>query len=115
MSEGNDQDAAKGRLSLRPAGRVEAGRPVDARTVRQGVSHGRFTVGQVEVRKNRSPTPLPVVPPPSAAAGAPNRSPNVAAKQPAGAGRALTANELAVRQRVLQGQQGENARGAAEG
>jgi translation initiation factor IF-2 len=114
MSEGNDQDAAKGRLSLRPAGRLEAGRTVDAGSVRQSFSHGRSKVVQVEVRKKRSPTPLPVVPPPSAAAGAPSRSPNVAAKQPAGAGRALTANELAVRQRVLQEQQRENARREAE-
>ena len=30
MSEGNDQDAGKVRLSLRPAGRMELGRTVDA-------------------------------------------------------------------------------------
>ena len=30
MSEGNDQDAGKARLSLRPAGRMELGRTVDA-------------------------------------------------------------------------------------
>ncbi|HEY2133217.1 MAG TPA: translation initiation factor IF-2 [Acetobacteraceae bacterium] len=115
MSEGNDQDAAKGRLSLRPAGRMELGRTVDAGSVRQSFSHGRSKVVQVEVRKKRVPTPPPVVPPPSAAAGASMaRAPNVAAKPPAGAGRALTANELAVRQRVLQEQQRENARRDAE-
>ncbi len=54
MSEGNDQDAAKGRLSLRPAGRMEVGRTVDAGSVRQSFSHGRSKVVQVEVRKKRA-------------------------------------------------------------
>ncbi|HJS86335.1 MAG TPA: translation initiation factor IF-2 associated domain-containing protein, partial [Acetobacteraceae bacterium] len=53
MSEGNDQDASKGRLSLRPAGRLELGRTVDAGSVRQSFSHGRSKVVQVEVRKKR--------------------------------------------------------------
>jgi len=57
MSEGNDQDAGKGRLSLRPAGRMELGRTVDAGSVRQSFSHGRSKVVQVEVRKKRAPTP----------------------------------------------------------
>lgn len=35
MSEGKDQDQGKGRLSLRPAGRSEVGRTVDAGSVRQ--------------------------------------------------------------------------------
>src|SRR5579859_6001900 len=66
MSEGNDQDAAKGRLSLRPAGRLELGRTVDAGSVRQSFSHGRSKVVQVEVRKKRtshagSPAPGPAV------------------------------------------------------
>ena len=55
MSEGNDQDAGKGRLSLRPAGRLEVGRTVDAGSVRQSFSHGRTKVVQVEVRKKRAP------------------------------------------------------------
>ena len=54
MSDGNnDQDQAKGRLSLRPAGRLELGRTVDAGSVRQSFSHGRSKVVQVEVRKTR--------------------------------------------------------------
>lgn len=52
MSEGKDQDQGKGRLSLRPAGRSEVGRTVDAGSVRQSFSHGRSKVVQVEVRKN---------------------------------------------------------------
>jgi translation initiation factor IF-2 len=115
MSEGNDQDAAKGRLSLRPAGRMELGRTVDAGSVRQTFSHGRSKVVQVEVRKKRVGAPMPVPPPPPVVPGAPAaRAPNVAARPPVGAGRALTANELAVRQRVLQEQQRENAKREAE-
>ncbi len=44
MSDGNDTDTAKGRLSLRPAGRAEVGRTVDAGSVRQSFSHGRSKV-----------------------------------------------------------------------
>src|SRR6195952_5759263 len=107
MSESNDQDGGKGRLSLRPAGRLELGRTVDAPSVRQSFSHGRSKVVQVEVRKKRTQA----APTPSAAAGAPTPLPgNVAttARGPAptgrpapGVGRALTATELAARQRAL--------------
>ena len=121
MSEGNDQDG-KGRLSLRPAGRLELGRTVDAGSVRQSFSHGRSKVVQVEVRKKRAPAPGA---PPSAAAGAPMATPSgggaPAARAPApagrpapGAGRALTATELAARQRALVEQQREAARREAE-
>ena len=69
MSEGNEQDAGKGRLSLRPAGRLELGRTVDAGSVRQSFSHGRSKVVQVEVRKKRAPgAPEPVATPAPAAA-----------------------------------------------
>jgi len=120
MSEGNDQDAGKGRLSLRPAGRLELGRTVDAGSVRQSFSHGRSKVVQVEVRKKRAGAPLP----PSAAAGVPPPPPGNAApvaRAPAptgrpapGVGRALTATELAARQRALVEQQREAARREAE-
>ncbi|MBU6426171.1 MAG: translation initiation factor IF-2 associated domain-containing protein, partial [Rhodospirillales bacterium] len=65
MSDGNDQNETKGRLSLRPAARGEAGHTVDAGSVRQSFSHGRSKVVQVEVRKKRgvaaapAPTPAP--------------------------------------------------------
>ena len=114
MSEGNDQDAAKGRLSLRPAGTMGLGRTVDAGSVRQSFSHGRSKVVQVEVRKNRAPSPAkPATPLPSAAAGAPSSAtkpvPSVG-RPPSGAGRALTATELAARQRALVEQQREAVR-----
>jgi len=117
MSEGgNDQDAAKGRLSLRPAGRMELGRTVDAGSVRQSFSHGRSKVVQVEVRKKRAGAAAPALP--SAAAGAPSAvglapAANVA-RPPTGAGRALTATELASRQRALIEQQKDNVKREAE-
>jgi translation initiation factor IF-2 len=120
MSESNDQDGGKGRLSLRPAGRLELGRTVDAGSVRQSFSHGRSKVVQVEVRKKRAPLPTT----PSAAAGAPAPTPaggtpapraQVPGIRPApGAGRALTATEQAARQRALVEQQRDAAKRDAE-
>src|SRR5258708_20833410 len=120
MSEGNDQDSSKGRLSLRPAARLELGRTVDAGSVRQTFSHGRSKVVQVEVRKKRVATQAS----PASAAGAPSATPgNIAitarggapAARPApGTGRALTATELAARQRALVEQQRDSARRDAE-
>ena len=129
MSETNDQDPGKSRLSLRPAGRLELGRTVDAGSVRQSFSHGRSKVVQVEVRKKRAPTagapPTPTataVPgtttpdtPTSGAAAAPATRPATqAGRPPAGAGRALTQTELAARQRALVEQQRESAKRDAE-
>jgi translation initiation factor IF-2 len=62
MSDTNEQDAAKGRLSL-SRGRLELGKTVDAGSVRQSFSHGRSKVVQVEVVKKRVLTPPP--PPPA--------------------------------------------------
>jgi len=41
MSDINDTETGKGRLSLRPAARTDVGRTVDAGSVRQSFSHGR--------------------------------------------------------------------------
>ena len=119
MSEGNDQDPAKGRLSLRPAGRMELGRTVDAGSVRQSFSHGRSKVVQVEVRKKRSAAPAaPATPaanaPPAHGGQAPTRGAAAGGRPAAGAGRALTATELAARQRALVEQQRETAKREAE-
>jgi translation initiation factor IF-2 len=57
MSDGNDQTETKGRLSLRPASRGDAGHVVDGGSVRQSFSHGRSKVVQVEVRKKRGLPP----------------------------------------------------------
>ncbi len=123
MSEGNDQDAGKSRLSLRPAGRLEVGRTVDGGSVRQSFSHGRSKVVQVEVRKKRAPAPAAPPGPAPAASGAQARAgtPSAPAGRaasgraaPSAPTRALTATELATRQRVLADQQRENARREAE-
>jgi translation initiation factor IF-2 len=53
MTDTTDQDAAKGKLSLRPQGRLELGKTVDGGSVRQSFSHGRSKVVQVEVVKKR--------------------------------------------------------------
>ena len=119
MSESNDQDGGKGRLSLRPAGRLELGRTVDAGSVRQSFSHGRSKVVQVEVRKKRAPLPNPSLaagaPTPPPAGAAPATRPSVMPGRPApGAGRALTATEQAARQRALGEQQRDSAKREAE-
>src|SRR6478736_9525841 len=77
MSESNDQDGGKGRLSLRPAGRLELGKTVDAGSVRQSFSHGRSKTVQVEVVKKRVVTP-----------GARPAGPAPQGNAPAGGGRA---------------------------
>jgi translation initiation factor IF-2 len=120
MSDTNDQDTAKGRLSLRPAGgRLELGKTVDAGSVRQSFSHGRTKTVQVEVVKKRVVTPAapPAKPAgpaaaapaaaggPARAAGPAPRAAGPAARGPAPApGRPLTQSELATRQRVLEEQ-----------
>ncbi len=117
MSESNDQDAAKGRLSLRPtSGRLELGRTVDAGSVRQSFSHGRSKVVQVEVRKKRAAVGAPPTPAQAAASGAPQMrgATAPAGRPPAGAGRALTQTELAARQRALEQQREETAKREAE-
>ncbi len=111
MSEGNDQEQVKGRLSLRPAGRLEVGRTVDGGSVRQSFSHGRSKVVQVEVRKKRGPGAAPAPGAPGQPASA--RSATAPAR-PAGPTRALTASELATRQRVLEEQQKDAAKRDAE-
>jgi translation initiation factor IF-2 len=127
MTDGNDQNETKGRLSLRPVARGDAGHTVDAGSVRQSFSHGRSKVVQVEVRKKRGVAPAPAgAPAPAAPAtlalnpaaaerassAAPAAAPSPAAPAPAApqtarprpgapAPRALTAAEQATRQRVL--------------
>jgi translation initiation factor IF-2 len=131
MSDGNDQTETKGRLSLRPVARGDAGHTVDAGSVRQSFSHGRSKVVQVEVRKKRGLTPGGVSGAPAsepstlslapsakaeanaafdkltakpAAPAAPVR-PTAARPAAGSATRALTAAEIATRQRVLTEQQ----------
>ena len=113
MSDQNDQDAGKGRLSLRPGGRLDLGKTVDAGSVRQSFSHGRSKVVQVEVLKKRPAPGTPAAKPGGPAAGG---KPAAAGPRPAGApspqggrpapsvGRPLTQAEVETRARVLENQ-----------
>jgi translation initiation factor IF-2 len=113
LSDTKDQDG-KARLSLRPAGRLELGRTVDAGSVRQSFSHGRSKVVQVEVRKKRAPgTPPPPTPTPGAPSGG-GRPQGAGGGRSSAPTRGLTASELATRQRVLADQQRDAARREAE-
>jgi translation initiation factor IF-2 len=132
MSDGNDQTETKGRLSLRPVARGDAGHTVDAGSVRQSFSHGRSKVVQVEVRKKRGlapnaapnstalePSTLTLAPSAKAEANAafdkitakPAAHPAAQPVRPTGRPipgappRALTPAEIATRQRVLTEQQ----------
>jgi len=98
----DDNDAAKGRLSLRPGGRLELGKTVDAGSVRQSFSHGRSKVVQVEVVKKRAPGASPG----GGSSGGAGRS----GGRPGLGGRALSAQEIAARQRALVEQQKEQVR-----
>ncbi|MBR0559979.1 translation initiation factor IF-2 [Neokomagataea anthophila] len=97
-TQGGEQNKSA-RLSLRPGGRKEGGRTVGAGSVRQSFSHGRSKEVQVEVRKPKRPS------------GGPGGS-GRGARGGAG-GRALTASELATRQRVLEAQRKAAAEEAA--
>ncbi|MDR3522206.1 MAG: translation initiation factor IF-2 [Acidocella sp.] len=140
MTDGNETTETKGRLSLRPATRTDAGHTVDAGSVRQSFSHGRSKVVQVEVRKKRGAVPgapaaaAPAIPPVTLSLSPAVKAPlakveaDVAtpatpaapvrpvAPRPSGtaAPRALTAAETATRQRVLAEQQKLAAQREAE-
>ena len=133
MSDGNDQTETKGRLSLRPVARGDAGHTVDAGSVRQSFSHGRSKVVQVEVRKKRGLGPVPAAAAPAApaptlsltpqaerpvaapsSANVPPAAPAPVRPRPGIAPRALTAAETATRQRVLAEQQRLAAQREAE-
>jgi translation initiation factor IF-2 len=118
MSETNDQEPGKTRLSLRPAGRLELGRTVDAGSVRQSFSHGRSKVVQVEVRKKRAAVGAPGAAGGAAtpATAAPTARAGTAApgERQTSAPRTLTATEQAARQRALVEQQREAAKREAE-
>jgi translation initiation factor IF-2 len=111
MSDQNEQDAGKSRLSLRPSGRLELGKTEQAGSVRQSFSHGRSKTVQVEVVKKRAPgAPVPTQKPAGAATGPrPAGGPQRGASGPQrGGGAATSANrplnqgEQANRLRVLE-------------
>ena len=111
MSDQNEQDAGKSRLSLRPSGRLELGKTEQAGSVRQSFSHGRSKTVQVEVVKKRAPgAPAPTQKPAGAAtgprpAGGPQRGasgPQRGGGSAASANRPLNQGEQANRLRALE-------------
>jgi translation initiation factor IF-2 len=106
MSETNE-DTAKGKLSLRPSGRLELGKTVDGGSVRQSFSHGRSKVVQVEVVKKRQIGPAP-------ASGAPASPPSRASDRARDAAHQQTTEERARRVKALQEQAKEQAKRDAE-
>lgn len=117
MSEGNDQEQGQGqgkkRLSLRSSVRQDAGRTVDAGSIRQSFSHGRTKVVQVEVRKKRGASAAGE----KTAGNTTGVARKPATKKSAGgvaSKRGLTASELATRQRVLEEQRIDQQRKEVE-
>jgi translation initiation factor IF-2 len=120
MSETNEQQQGKGRLSL-GRGRLELGKTVDAGSVRQSFPHGRSKVVQVEVVKKRVVAPGPATAKP---ASAPAPAAPTSGSMPAGPARApqprpaaprqLTTEERAARQRALEEEMREQRRREAE-
>ncbi|MCC7284479.1 MAG: translation initiation factor IF-2 [Acetobacteraceae bacterium] len=106
MSETNE-DTAKGKLSLRPQGRLELGKTVDGGSVRQSFSHGRSKVVQVEVVKKRQIGP-------AAAPGAASSPAARATERARDAAIQQTTEERARRVKALQEQAKEQARRDAE-
>ena len=117
MTETNEQDIneqeQKRPLTLRPGGTLGLRRPVETGQVRQSFSHGRSKQVTVEVRKKRviapGTTSEPGRPEPAAPIVARANEPAPAAPaapeptaRPAGPPRTLTAEEHAMRVRVLQ-------------
>jgi translation initiation factor IF-2 len=117
MSDGKDQQSgqneAKGRLSLRPAGRLELGRTVDAGSVKQSFSHGRTKTVQVEVRKTRAPAPVHGRP--GAAAGHAPASQAPAAAAPAATQSASPAASGATARAPLGGERSATGAAATRG
>ncbi|WP_426955897.1 translation initiation factor IF-2 [Muricoccus radiodurans] len=108
MSDENGQDGGKGRLSLRPGGRLELGKTEQAGSVRQSFSHGRSKTVQVEVVKKRAAGPTGAAAPARPAGPTASGPGQARAGGPSGRGsapapgRPLTQGEQANRQRVLE-------------
>jgi translation initiation factor IF-2 len=114
MTEANEHETnehEQKRLTLRSGGTLGLRRPVETGQVRQSFSHGRSKAVTVEVRKKRVVVPGTAEPGRAEASPAVARAPQPAAPaapaaepvaRPAGTPRTLTAEEHAMRVRVLQ-------------
>jgi translation initiation factor IF-2 len=110
MTDNNEQEQKRPLTLARPGGRLELRKPVETGQVRQSFPHGRSKTVMVEVRKKRAVGPgtgEPAEAPSgagketAAAAPAPAAAPGV--RRPVIMPRTLTAEEVAVRARAVQG------------
>jgi translation initiation factor IF-2 len=109
MTDNNEQEQKRPLTLARPGGRLELRKPVETGQVRQSFPHGRSKTVMVEVRKKRAvPGAGESAEAPSGAgkeAAAASTAPAAAtaARRPVIMPRTLTAEEVAVRARAVQG------------
>src|SRR5690348_15915995 len=108
MTDNNEQEQKRPLTLARPGGRLELRKPVETGQVRQSFPHGRSKTVMVEVRKKRvvgpgtgEPAEAPGAGKETAAAPAPAAAPGT--RRPVIMPRTLTAEEVAVRARAVQG------------
>jgi len=110
MTDNNEQEQKRPLTLARPGGRLELRKPVETGQVRQSFPHGRSKTVMVEVRKKRA-VGSSAGEPAEAAAGAgkeaagasPTPAASPGARRPLVLPRTLTAEEVAVRARAVQG------------
>src|SRR5258708_5409319 len=110
MTDNNEQEQKRPLTLARPGGRLELRKPVETGQVRQSFPHGRSKTVMVEVRKKRVAGPStgePAEAPSGAGKETAAASPTPAAapgiRRPVVMPRTLTAEEMAVRARAVQG------------
>src|SRR6266446_1338703 len=109
MTDNNEQEQKRPLTLARPGGRLELRKPVETGQVRQSFPHGRSKPVMVEVRKKRvvgpgsEPTEAPSGAGKESAAASPAPAAAPGIRRPVIMPRTLTAEEVAVRARAVQG------------
>src|SRR5229473_2668593 len=110
MTDNNEQEQKRPLTLARPGGRLELRKPVETGQVRQSFPHGRSKTVMVEVRKKRAvgssagePAEAVAGAGKEAAGASPTPAASPGARRPLVLPRTLTAEEVAVRARAVQG------------
>ncbi len=110
MTDNNEQEQKRPLTLARPGGRLELRKPVETGQVRQSFPHGRSKTVMVEVRKKRvvgpstgEPAEAPSAAGRETAAASPTPAAAPGTRRPVVLPRTLTAEEMAVRARAVQG------------
>src|SRR6266852_3524748 len=110
MTDNNEQEQKRPLTLARPGGRLELRKPVETGQVRQSFPHGRSKTVMVEVRKKRVAGPgssehaeTPAGVGKEAATASPVPAASTGVRRPVVKPRTLTAEEMAVRARAVQG------------